>query len=870
MPNLLGCKKCYRSDDGGSGFTLPDAKRHYAPDTVVEPVHMDIQLRFDDLDSNALTGVVNYTVRGRAGGSRLTLNAVALEDVRVEGEGLAFFNYDGKHIQMEWETPFSEGEQRLIVVWYSVDHPVSGLYFARSEHTNTGAQFVVSDHETERARYWLPCVDYPVVRTTLTFTIVHPASTLALANGQLEGVTSDSVGMQTTRWRLDFPCPSYLLCIAVGEFEEVDDGDVDGIPVKYYAAKGTPHEDMRRTFGKTPDMMRWLAAKLGAKVPWPKYYQIALPVLWGAMECISLVTWTSKFLLDPRYAAERGFEVDTINLHEMAHSYFGNMTVIRHFEHAWLKESWATYMEVCYIADHYDNGEDGEETAFYLMRHAGYYFDECKQYTRPIVTNSYDHSFRLFDEHLYPGGGWRLHMLRHLIGDDAFWKGVRSYLDEHRFKVVTTEAFKGHLEQASGKNLTRFFDEWVYSPGYPSLRIHYELLEKVGVQVVMEQTQTGGNVFHFDLEVEVEDSNGHTHSAVARFETNRAVVLIPLPEAVKPTQFRVDPRGKILFGLEGVNGVSEEIWEETACKSKDVWNRVRAFGQLVNIGSRSALKKVRELVEKESFYGVRIRVAEFLSASKSAFGLEILAEMLERERNPLALLPIVMACNMRDERIRQALLKFLQRPELPYRAHGAALQSLALQQHPDDLELLMRVAKDESLWGQHGLVRFGALRALGIYRSPEVLPYLLSCCRHEPAFTRPALPTAIAASASHLEKRLQHEAVDLLTEMLRDPIINVRISAVDALVSLGATQHADDVQAVQATLPEQERPWLERRLRELHAAAGAAEEGKLGNVKKRLEELEGKVRELEGKLMKFEAQEKVKGEKGIEPRKAEL
>jgi aminopeptidase N len=171
---------------------------------------------------------------------------------------------------------------------------------------------------------------------------------IALANGSFLKETTDTTnGMKTTYWHLtDYLCPSYLICVAVGEFERVVDSSVDGIPVEYYAPKGYPPEDIRRAFEKTPSMIKWLQKKLDSKFPWPKYFQIASPGIGGgAMENISLVTWSHRFIMDEVWAKEFKLPMDTVNIHEMAHTYFGDLIVIRHFDQVWLKESWATYME---------------------------------------------------------------------------------------------------------------------------------------------------------------------------------------------------------------------------------------------------------------------------------------------------------------------------------------------------------------------------------------------------------------------------------------------------------------------------------------------------------------------------------------------
>lgn len=225
-----------------------------------------------------------------------------------------------------------------------------------------------------------------------------------------------------------------------------------------------------RSFGTvTPDTMAWMQKRLG--VPFPflkfKYFQVVAPEYPSAMENISQTTWNTIFLLDETWALEYKHWVDMINCHEMAHSYFGDSVVIRHFDHAWLKESWADYMESCWL-EHF-KGKDEFEYNLHLC--AELYFGECSSYQRPITTNRYNQSFQMYDNHLYPGGARRLHMLRRLLGEDAFWAAVKDYLQTYNWEnvkknlsgalassTVETDLFRMILEKHSGLNLTAFFD----------------------------------------------------------------------------------------------------------------------------------------------------------------------------------------------------------------------------------------------------------------------------------------------------------------------------------------------------------------------------------------------------------------------------
>lgn len=121
-----------------------------------------------------------------------------------------------------------------------------------------------------------------------------------LANGKLQSESEDGTDGKVSRWKLDYRCPSYLICIAVGDFERVNDGSVDGVEIAYFAPRGQNGDgDLMRAFDKTPDMIRWIQKKLQTPFPWPKYFQLACADVGGAMENISLVRSSLLIFLLP-------------------------------------------------------------------------------------------------------------------------------------------------------------------------------------------------------------------------------------------------------------------------------------------------------------------------------------------------------------------------------------------------------------------------------------------------------------------------------------------------------------------------------------------------------------------------------------------
>eukprot|EP01118_Nematostelium_gracile_P010096 TRINITY_DN3449_c0_g1_i6.p1 TRINITY_DN3449_c0_g1~~TRINITY_DN3449_c0_g1_i6.p1 ORF type:complete len:290 (+),score=71.31 TRINITY_DN3449_c0_g1_i6:780-1649(+) len=289
--------------------------------------------------------------------------------------------------------------------------------------------------------------------------------------------------------------------------------------------------------------MDWMEKKLSNKFPYPKYYQVVMPKIGSAMENISMTVWDIRFLVDENYSREYGDITEYVNVHEMAHSYFGDSVGMRYFEHAWLKESWATYMEACWAEDNISK----DEFDYVLYLNSCDYFDECQdQYVRPIVSKNYMNSWHVFDGHLYPGGGWRLHMLRKLLGDSDFWEAVGNYLRKNAFSLVETDDFRKELEKQSKLNLTKFFDQWIYSVGYPQLNGNFEYdSEKSISKITIEQVQPKEHVkhFEFDLEIEIVDTEDQSHLKTIHIKGEKHS--IEFDKKVK--SIAVDPHCKVLF-----------------------------------------------------------------------------------------------------------------------------------------------------------------------------------------------------------------------------------------------------------------------------------------------------------------------------------
>lgn len=833
-----------------SDFALAGAVKKYAPDLKLEPIHTEIHLSVD-LDRQAAAGYAIITLRSNvAGVHHLTLDAVDYDNVMVKdlsGKGLQY-NYNDKSLELHFKKAFESQETGKVRIDYAIEKPISGLRFARPDQQRPEfPYYAMTDNETERARYWFPCVDFPTVRSKMDFHLTASDHLTILANGALISEKLKD-GLKTAHWQLDYPCPSYLACFAIGDFSVFEDKSLDGMPIAYYADKSYTPEQLQRTFEPTRKMLVWMQKKLGMAFPYPKYYQIAGREIGGAMENISLVTWDDKFMLDETMAKEWKYIMDLVNVHEMSHSYFGDAVVSYDFAHVWLKESWATYIESVWLED----SEGLDAMHWQLAEEASSYMGEVKNsYARPIITREYDHSWNMFDMHLYPGGAWRLHMLRHLVGDDNFWNGVKDYVNTYAAQTVKSLDFQRCIEQRSGLNLDSFFDMWFHSKGYPVLKVEFEYdNKKQAGKFTIEQTQIdkkkGVDLFEMDLEVGWQDSNGKDH--LESIHLNQATQSIKISMS-EPEHVVLDPQMKSLFEAEfnpGDNKLRHLLKHGLTVRSL-----MQALSELAKTGKRKNLDAIRDYLGSEDRWGLRIHAYRELGKVGNAYAFKHLAELLLNESDAMVVEEAARACgNHEDLQLREAILTKLKEPQLPYRAEMVLLHSLGKQRQREDIALLSEYAEN-SRW--RNMVRAGAFLGLGASREESALEILLEGVDHPVDFFEEKVARLAALSdiqdwmPPHLQKRI----TQALCQATKDPSYPVQINAARYLGTSKDQSAIPVLNDLKTRLAVQDHPLVTRQVLALQKAGEGTEVKKL---QQQLDELKTKFQGLEKRLQEVETE----------------
>jgi aminopeptidase N len=584
-------------------FELPGAKPHYNPDRPgrVEHIFLDLAV---DISQKCVTGICTITLKPiHRGIHSLTLDAIDLkiESVKI-GEIAQPFDYDGERLNIELVEPTGESAIKLAIA-YRLEEPQRGLYFVIPE--NKSPQ-VWTQGEDEDSRFWFPCFDYPGQLASSEIRVRVPQPLIAISNGEL--IATENVGEESIyHWQQKHIHPSYLITLAIGDFAEIK-AEWNGIPVLYYVEKGR-EEDGDRSMGKTPKMMEFLSQKYGYTYPFPKYAQVCVAdFIFGGMENTSTTLLTDRCLLDERAALDNA-RTESLVVHELAHQWFGDLVVIKHWSHAWIKEGAASYSEVQWVEHEYGR----EEGAYYLLKEARSYLSEDKsRYRRPIVTNIYREAIELYDRHLYEKGACVYHMIRGILGDELFDRAIQTFIHDNAHNTVETIDLLRAIEKATGRNLAFLFDAYVFRGGHPDFKVSYSWdrdnnLAKVTVkQTQTKNDSTGSDRKLFDLKIPIAFGYVDSQAKVSQQQTMTIRVHLLeqtfyFPLAKKPNFFSFDVGNYFLKTVVLEYPIAE--LKAQLQYDPDPVSRIYAAIALAKKGNLEAVKSLEQALKNDGFLG---------------------------------------------------------------------------------------------------------------------------------------------------------------------------------------------------------------------------------------------------------------------------
>ena len=375
------------------------------------------------------------------------------------------------------------GQRDSVSIYYQgvPDQPSTGVFEQRF-HRLSNAVWTLS--EPYGSKLWWPCKNGLTDKAdSIDIYITHPSDHIASSNGVLVSEQL-SGGQLTSHFQHRYPIASYLVAIMVAKYTVTKDSVQLGnrsMPVLMYSYP--VHADYFKEATRVAKQGLQKFSELFGMYPF--YKEQYAQTDWGSGG--GMEHQTNSFIVD-RWP----FLVS----HELGHQWFGDKVTCGSWQDLWLNEGFATYATNIYY-EHFDS-------ALLKPTLQGLINSITSQPGGSVWVNDTTSMSRLFSGRLtYNKGSYVVHMLRWVLGDSVFFKGVRRYLDEAAvtYSFARTTDLRKVLESESGKNLETFFQKWIYGEGYPNYHAEWTTNSNNWIKLKLNQTTSHTSVGFYEMPV---------------------------------------------------------------------------------------------------------------------------------------------------------------------------------------------------------------------------------------------------------------------------------------------------------------------------------------------------------------------------------
>lgn len=502
---------------------------------TIDVVHYRFEITLSDLNDTVYGKAVirfkailpvNNVVFDLAGLNKnrgMLVTSVALD---ATGQPADFEQANNK-LTLRFSQDVHTGDTAAVTITYK-GIPSDGLIISRNKY---GHRTFFADNWPNRGHNWIPCVDDPADKASVEFIVTAPAHYQVVSNGIQVEETNTTAGLKRTHWKEDVPVSTKVMVIGAADFAVGLSGTVNNcIPVTTWVYP-EDRDNGFYDFATAGDILTFFINNIGP-YGYKKLANVQSKTTFGGLENANTIFYNESTVDGMRQS-------EKLLAHEIAHQWFGNMATEKSFAHLWLSEGFATYLAIFYLEKKY-----GIDTALFLLeedRREVIAFSRTN--TRPVVDGTSNY-MELLNANSYQKGSWVLHMLRRELGDSVFFRSVRSYYSAYAGKNADTRDLQKIFEKVSGKNLSSFFDQWLYAPGLPRLEISwkYDATEKK-TSIAIRQLQD--KPFFFPLQIEIRGTNGskqlHTLTVSRKEQT------FSVPSREKTLSVTADPKKSLLF-----------------------------------------------------------------------------------------------------------------------------------------------------------------------------------------------------------------------------------------------------------------------------------------------------------------------------------
>ena len=508
----------------------------------VDVLHYTFRLALAD-DSDRIEGEATVSARLADGTGEVFLDR-APPEAASPGRGMTVtavteagqpltHERSGERLRILLARPGRRGERREIVVSYH-GVPAGGLLVGPNKH---GDRTFFSDNWPNKARQWLPVVDHPYDKATAEFRVTAPAHYQVVSNGLLVEETDLGDGRRLSCWRQSVPIAPWLYVLGVARFAVEHRPAWQGRPIETWVFPQDRDQGFEAFAEPTVAALDFFSTRVGP-YSYERLANVQANGVKGGMEAATSILYGDDSVSGPQR------RWDSVIVHEIAHQWFGNAVTEGDWDDVWLSEGFATYFTHLFVE--HAEGRDAFVAGLRSDRDQIRAFDLKNPGYRIVHDNLSDMKQVTTGAGTYRKGAWTLHMLRGVVGDEAFWRGIREYYRLYRDKNASTADFRRVMEEASGRELGWFLDQWLTRGGM--LKVggswRWDAAARV-LRLDLEQLQAA-DPYRMPVEVAIGVA-GEAEPRTDRVELRERRQSFAIPLDREPRSVSLDPRDLVLM-----------------------------------------------------------------------------------------------------------------------------------------------------------------------------------------------------------------------------------------------------------------------------------------------------------------------------------
>ena len=524
-------------------FVLPLISKAdtYPINKNIDVKHYVFKLSLSDAD-NEITGTTMVTLSFKeAGMQNFRLDFInkttarkdkgMVVDAITSSNTAVNYTHENDELIISLPAPSTKNQTLTFTIQYH-GVPFDGL---RIGNTKLGDRSFFNENWPNRGRHWLPIVDHPYDKASSEFIVKAPSHYKVVSNGLL--LEESELGNQTrlTHWKQSVPVSSWLFVLGVADFavKYVDEFRGKSIQTWVYAKN---REAGFYDFDEPTKKVLEFYSNYVGPYAYEKLANIQTPSVNGGMETSSAIFYGEDLVTGKRDERTRN-----VVIHEIAHQWFGNAITETTWDDAWLSEGFATFFTLLFIENEY--GKE-EYTKGIIKARKSVYDMSVKMPNFSIVSERTAEKEDVTSGITYQKGAWVIHMLRDLIGEKNFKKGIQNYYAKYFNANTNTDEFRTEMEKVSGKNLKLFFKQWLYQPINPTINANwtYNAITKK-LQIRLNQAQQF--IYNVPVEIGYYKKGANTPTILSMNLKDKDQVF-SFPLAAAPEKLELDPRNVLL------------------------------------------------------------------------------------------------------------------------------------------------------------------------------------------------------------------------------------------------------------------------------------------------------------------------------------